>query len=114
MSVLKKKKTAGASVNDAVKAKLYDVIVRPVITEKASRSAEQNKVVFMISPTADKGQVKQAVEVLFGVKVSKVNTVNIAGKTKRFRGQAGKRDDVRKAIVTLEQGQTIDMAAGLR
>jgi large subunit ribosomal protein L23 len=115
MSILKKKKKAdAAAVSDTVKAKLYDVLVRPVITEKATRGAEQNKVVFMISPTADKTQVKQAVETLFGVKVSKVNTVNIAGKTKKFRGQDGRRDDVRKAIVTLAAGQTIDMAAGLR
>ena len=112
MSVFKKKKTADKLTERAI-ADFHDVIVRPVVTEKSTMASEQNKVTFMISPRADKIQVKQAVEHLFKVKVEKVNTVNIAGKTKRFRGQKGKRDDVRKAIVTLKEGQTIDLAAGL-
>jgi large subunit ribosomal protein L23 len=114
MSLLKKKKSAESKLTDLQRAKLYDVLVRPVITEKATRASEQSKVVFAISPTATKPQVKQAVETLFNVKVKKVNTINIAGKTKRFRGVEGKRDDLRKAVITLEAGQTIDVAAGVR
>jgi large subunit ribosomal protein L23 len=112
MSIFKKKKTA-EKLSDRALAELHDVLVRPVVTEKSTAASEFNKVTFMISPRADKTQVKRAVEHLFKVKVTKVNTVKIAGKTKRFRGQKGKRDDIRKAIVTLEAGQTIDLAAGL-
>lgn len=97
-----------------VDARLYDVIVRPVITEKATIAAEQNKVVFKISPTANKKDVKDAVEAIFGVKVKSVNTINVEGKQKTFRGQLGRRNDFRKAIVTLEPGQNIDVAAGQR
>lgn len=94
--------------------RLYDVIERPLITEKATMAAEQGKVVFKISPTANKTDVKRAVEQLFGVKVVKVNTVLTEGKNKRFRGKLGQRNDIRKAIVTLAEGQSIDLAAGLK
>lgn len=122
MSLLKKKpaakgaaKKASASKSGALSnAKLYDVIVRPVVTEKSTGLAELNKVVFRIAPNATKKDVKAAVEAIFGVTVAKVNTVNIEGKTKRFRGREGQREDVRKAIVTLAAGQTIDLAAGAR
>lgn len=97
-----------------VEARLYDVIVRPLITEKATIAAEQNKVVFKISPTANKKDVKDAVEAIFGVKVKAVNTINVEGKEKKFRGEIGYRKDFRKAIVTLEPGQNIDVAAGQR
>lgn len=93
---------------------LYDVIVSPIITEKATAATEQNKVTFRIAKDANKALVKQAVEALFGVKVEKVNTINIGGKTKLFRGRPGKRADVRKAVVTLAEGQSIDIAAGLK
>lgn len=93
---------------------LYDVIVRPIVTEKSTIAAEQNKVAFEIAPTATKKCVKEAVETLFNVKVTKVNTINIAGKTKRFRGVKGKRNDLRKAMVTLAEGQNIDIAAGVK
>lgn len=93
---------------------LYDVIERPLITEKSTMAAEQNKVVFKISPSANKSEVKQAVEAMFGVKVTKVNTILTKGKTKKFRGQNGRRSDQRKAIVTLAEGQSIDIAAGLK
>lgn len=94
--------------------RLYDVLQRPIITEKSTMAAEQGKVVFKISPTATKEDVKHAVEALFGVKVTKVNTILLKGKTKKFRGRNGQRSDLRKAIVTLAAGQTIDMASGLR
>lgn len=102
------------SKNAVVNPDLYDVLVRPIVTEKSTIAAEHNKVVFEISPTATKTTVKQAVEGLFNVKVTKVNTINIDGKTKRFRGTKGKRNDLRKAMVTLAEGQSIDIAAGLK
>lgn len=95
-------------------ANLYDVLRSPVVTEKSTMASEYNKVVFKISPDADKKSVKQAVEEIFKVKVEKVNTINIKGKNKRFRGIRGKRSDTRKAIVTLAQGQTIDITAGAK
>ena len=100
--------------SEALSPELYDVLVRPIVTEKSTMAAEQNKVVFEISPRADKKTVKQAVEGLFGVSVVKVNTINIDGKRKKFRGVKGKRNDLRKAMVTLAEGQSIDLAAGLK
>lgn len=116
MSLLKKKPAAkkAAAGSTQATARHYDVIVRPVITEKTTVLAEQNKIVFRIAPNATKKDVKAAVEAIFKVTVSKVNTVNIDGKTKRFRGREGQREDVRKAIVTLAEGQSIDFAAATR
>ncbi|RVU20097.1 50S ribosomal protein L23 [Methylobacterium oryzihabitans] len=91
----------------------YDVIVSPVITEKATNLTEQDKVVFRVAPKATKPQIKEAVEKLFEVKVKAVNTIVTKGKSKIFRGQRGQRSDVKKAIVTLEEGQTIDVTTGL-
>ncbi len=124
MSLLKKKPVAADVKKSAVKAavkgsvigqaRLYDVIVRPIVTEKSSAAAEQNKVTFKISPTATKKDVKAAVESIFKVSVVKVNTINTEGKMKKFRGKDGQRNDVRKAIVTLAAGQSIDFAAGAK
>jgi large subunit ribosomal protein L23 len=91
----------------------YDVIVSPVITEKATALSEHNKVVFRVRKDATKPQIKEAVEKLFDVKVRSVNTVLTKGKKKVFRGRLGQRSDVKKAIVTLEAGQTIDVTTGL-
>ncbi len=91
----------------------YDVIVSPVITEKATALSEHNKVVFKVRKAATKPQIKEAVEKLFDVKVRSVNTVLTKGKKKVFRGRLGQRSDVKKAIVTLEAGQTIDVTTGL-
>ncbi|KIT14380.1 50S ribosomal protein L23 [Jannaschia aquimarina] len=91
----------------------YDVIRKPIITEKATMASEANAVVFEVSIDAAKPQIKAAVEELFGVKVKAVNTTITKGKTKRFRGQMGKRKDVKKAYVTLEEGNTIDVTTGL-
>lgn len=93
--------------------RLYDVIKSPVITEKATLLSEQNKVVFKVAATATKPQIKEAVEKLFDVKVKSVNTLVTKGKVKVFRGMRGQRSDVKKAIVTLEEGQTIDVTTGL-
>lgn len=91
----------------------YDVIVSPVITEKATMASEQNQVVFNVARDASKPEIKRAVEGLFGVKVKSVNTVLRKGKVKRFRGHLGKQSDVKKAIVTLVEGQAIDVTTGL-
>ena len=91
----------------------YDVIVSPVITEKATKLSEHNQIVFRVRPDATKPQIKEAVERLFDVKVKGVNTLVAKGKTKVFRGRRGKRSDVKKAVVTLEEGQTIDVTTGL-
>jgi len=92
---------------------LYDVIVSPVITEKATMASEQNQVLFNVTKTATKPQIKEAVERLFDVKVKAVNTLNRKGKVKRFRGHLGKQNDEKKAIVTLEEGHSIDVTTGL-
>ena len=91
----------------------YDVIVSPAITEKSTMASEQNQVVFNVARKASKPEIKAAVEALFGVKVMAVNTLLRKGKTKRFRGTVGRQSDVKKAIVTLAEGQSIDVATGL-
>ena len=91
----------------------YDVIVSPVITEKATMAAEANQVVFNVSRDASKPEIKRAVEQLFGVKVTAVNTVLRKGKVKRFRGHLGKQGDKKRAFVTLADGQSIDVTTGL-
>ncbi|MCY1705891.1 50S ribosomal protein L23 [Pannonibacter sp. SL95] len=91
----------------------YDKIVSPVITEKATMAAEQNKVVFKVAQTATKPEIKAAVEALFGVKVTAVNTLVRKGKLKRFRGRLGQQSDYKKAVVTLAEGQSIDVTTGL-
>ena len=95
------------------KADLYDVIRKPIITEKATMASEHGAVVFEVAMDANKPLIKQAVETLFGVKVKAVNTTITKGKVKKFRGQPGKRRDVKKAYVTLEEGNMIDVTTGL-
>ena len=97
----------------SVKPELYDVIRKPIITEKATMASEANAVVFEVAIDATKPLVKEAVEALFGVKLKAVNTLVQKGKTKKFRGRLGKRADVKKAYVTLEEGNTIDVTTGL-
>jgi large subunit ribosomal protein L23 len=94
-------------------ARHYDTIIAPVITEKATVLTELNKVVFEVAKDATKDEIAAAVEELFKVRVVKVNTLITKGKTKRFRGILGKRSDIKKAIVTLQEGQTIDISTGL-
>ncbi|MFT4253235.1 MAG: 50S ribosomal protein L23 [Caulobacter sp.] len=97
----------------AATARHYDTILSPVITEKSTLLSEQNKVVFKVAADASKDEIAAAVEELFKVKVTKVNTLVTKGKTKRFRGIVGRRSDVKKAIVTLAEGQSIDITTGL-
>ena len=91
----------------------YDVIVSPAITEKSTMASEQNQVVFNVAKKATKPEIKAAVEALFGVKVTAVNPLVRKGKTKRFRGTVGQQSDFKRAIVTLADGQSIDVATGL-
>lgn len=97
----------------SVKHEYYDVIVKPIITEKATMAAEANAYVFQVAKAANKPMIKEAVEALFGVKVKAVNTTVTKGKTKRFRGRPGVRSDVKKAYITLEEGNSIDVSTGL-
>jgi large subunit ribosomal protein L23 len=93
--------------------KHYDTLLAPVITEKSTLLSEENKVVFKVPLDANKKDIAEAVEELFKVKVKAVNTLITKGKTKRFRGIPGKRNDVKKAVVTLEEGHSIDITTGL-
>lgn len=91
----------------------YDTIMSPVITEKATIASENNQVVFKVALTATKPEITQAVEALFKVKVKAVNTLRLKGKTKQFKGRSYTRSTVKKAIVTLEEGHSIDVTTGL-
>jgi large subunit ribosomal protein L23 len=97
----------------SAKPEHYDVIRKPVITEKATMASESNTVVFEVAMEATKPQIKEAIEAVFGVKVKAVNTAISKGKNKRFRGKPGVRNDVKKAYVTLVEGNTIDVSTGL-
>ncbi len=96
-----------------IKPHNYDMLLFPVITEKSTLVAEENKIIFRVPLTATKPDIKEAVENLFKVDVTKVNTILVKGKTKRFRGQPGRRSDFKKAIVTLKDGQSVDITTGL-
>ena len=97
----------------SIAPKHYDTILSPVITEKSTIVSEYNQVVFEVPLSASKPEIKTAVEQLFGVSVRAVNTMRVKGKTKRFRGIKGRRSDVKKAVVTLADGDQIDIATGL-
>ena len=91
----------------------YDIIVSPVVTEKATLASEHNKVLFKVAAKATKPQIKEAIEKLFDVKVKSVNTLVRKGKQKVFRGNFGSQSDSKRAIVTLEEGHRIDVTTGL-
>ena len=97
----------------SVKPELYDLIRKPIITEKATLASEGGAVVFEVAMDATKPEIKKAVEALFNVKVKAVNTTITKGKVKRFKGRPGRRRDVKKAYVTLVEGSTIDVTTGL-
>jgi large subunit ribosomal protein L23 len=97
----------------SAKAEHYDVIKKPIITEKATMASEHGAVVFQVAMDATKPQIKEAVEAVFGVKVKAVNTTITKGKAKKFRGRPGVRSDKKKAYVTLEEGNSIDVSTGL-
>jgi large subunit ribosomal protein L23 len=93
--------------------KKFDLLLAPMITEKSTRGSEYNQITFRVPLNATKPEIRLAVEKLFKVKVTAVNTIRQYGKVKRFRGVLGKRDDFKKAIVTLAEGQNIDITSGL-
>lgn len=95
------------------KDRMYDIILSPLVTEKTTRLSEHNQVAFRVLPSATKPEIKAAVEGLFNVKVTAVNTAIVKGKTKMFRGRPGQRSDWKKAMVTLASGQTIDVTTGV-
>ena len=94
-------------------ARHYDIVLAPHITEKSTMLSETNSVVFRVAPSASKPEIKAAIEALFGVTVTAVNTITTKGKTKRWKGKPYQRSDVKKAIVTLAEGQTIDVTSGI-
>lgn len=97
----------------SAKPEHYDLVRRPIITEKSTLASESNAVVFEVAIDSTKPQIKEAVEALFSVKVKSVNTVVANGKAKRFRGEGGRRKDVKKAYVRLEEGYSLDVTTGL-
>ena len=96
-----------------IDARHYDVILAPHITEKSTMASENNAVVFKVAGDATKPQIKEAVEAIYDKKVVNVNTINVKGKTKRWRGKPYKRNDVKKAVVRLEEGTMIDITQGV-
>jgi large subunit ribosomal protein L23 len=92
---------------------MFDIVRSPVITEKATNVSEHNQVIFRVPLTATKRQVRAAIEGLFNVRVTAVNTIRVRGKLKRFRGRIGRRSDYKKALVTLGEGQRIDVTTGI-
>lgn len=107
------KKTTDKKEEIALTERIYEMLRRPVITEKAMKVSEQSQVTFYVPMTATKPQIKKAVEGLFGVKVKAVNTLRTSGKVKMFRGAKGQRSDLKKAVVSLENGQNIDVTTGI-
>lgn len=97
----------------AVDTRHYDIVLAPHITEKSTMLSENNSVVFRVAPTASKPEIKAAIEALFNVKVTNVNTIVTKGKTKRWKGKPYQRSDMKKAIITLAEGQTIDVTSGI-
>ena len=108
IDMVKKEKQA-----NKVSAFMYDTLTRPVITEKSMMSSENGKVTFIVPLSSTKDDVKAAVEAIFNVKVMKVNTIRQFGKTKFFRGRKGERSDYKKALITLAEGQNIDVTTGI-
>ena len=106
-------KKAAAKTTQLPTARDYSVVRRPVITEKATLGSQHNQVTFRVMRDATKPEIKKAIESLFKVKVTAVNTVRVKGKTKKFRGKEGRRADYKKAIVTLAEGQSIDVTTGV-
>jgi large subunit ribosomal protein L23 len=100
-------------VTTLTRQQMFDIVRSPVITEKATNVSEHNQVVFRVPLTATKREVKAAVEGLFKVKVTAVNTIRVQGKLKRFRGRPGRRSDYKKAVVTLGEGQRVDVTTGI-
>jgi large subunit ribosomal protein L23 len=113
MSIMNQAKSATKAAKTMSREAMYELIRNPIVTEKATLLGERNQIVFRVAIDSSKPAIKAAVETLFGVKVTAVNTLVAKGKTKRFRGRPGVRSDVKKAYVTLAEGQSIDLTSGL-
>ena len=98
--------------NNISKDKAYEIILKPIVTEKATLLSENNQIVFLVGIESSKIEIKKSVELIFGVIVNAVNTIRVKGKVKMFKGKSGKRSDYKKAIVTLADGQSIDLSMG--
>jgi large subunit ribosomal protein L23 len=105
--------TSKKSADKAINPDVYDVVRSPVVTEKSTIANELGKYVFKVAVDAGKPEIKTAIEQIFGVQVTKVNTINYDGKIKRFRGKIGQRPSFKKAVVTLKEGQSIDLSSGI-
>ena len=99
--------------NNISKEKAYNVIVKPVVTEKSTTLSENNQIVFLVNINSNKFDIKKSIELIYGVKVSSVNVIRVKGKTKIFKGKVGKRSDYKKAIISLPKGQSIDLSLGV-
>ena len=95
------------------KEKAYNTIIKPIVTEKSTLLLENNQVVFLVDINSNKIDIKKSIELIFGVKVSSVNVIKVKGKTKKFKGTLGKRSDYKKAIISLPDGQSIDLSVGV-
>lgn len=104
---------AKAEAKKEIQEWMYNVVRRPIFTEKSTMGSQNNEVTFEVLPEASKPEIKAAIEALFNVKVDRVNTITLHGKTKFFRGRKGERSDVKKAVIKLAAGQTIDIATGV-
>jgi large subunit ribosomal protein L23 len=112
-AAVKKPKAEAVAATPAEMAKHYSIILSPWVTEKATNGSQYNQITFKVALNATKPQIRAAIEALFKVEVTGVNTSILGGKTKRFRGRIGTRSDIKKAIVTLKEGQSIDVATGI-
>ena len=99
--------------NNISKEKAYNVIVKPVVTEKSTTLSENNQIVFLVNINSNKFDIKKSIELIYGVKVSSVNVIRVKGKSKVFKGKVGKRSDYKKAIISLPKGQSIDLSLGV-
>ena len=99
--------------NNISKEKAYNVIMKPVVTEKSTTLSENNQIVFLVNINSNKIDIKKSIELIYGVKVSSVNVIRVKGKTKVFKGKVGKRSDYKKAIISLPKGQSIDLSLGV-
>ena len=99
--------------NNISKEKAYNVIVKPVVTEKSTTLSENNQIVFLVNINSNKIDIKKSIEIIYGVKVSSVNVIWVKGETKVFKGKVGRRSDYKKAIISLPKGQSIDLSLGV-
>ena len=99
--------------NNLSKEKAFNVILKPIVTEKSTILSENNQIVFLVNINSNKIDIKKSIELIYGVKVNSVNIIRIKGKTKVFKGKVGKRSDYKKAIISLPKGQSIDLSLGV-